>query len=115
MKQFAMDAAKEIRLESDVKTKVGAALVKGNRILGLAANKRGSHSGSGTKWSIHAEVRCTANKQSKGATVYIYREHGLTGTPLYSRPCSTCREWLNTIGVKRIIYTTEDGYMEERL
>jgi deoxycytidylate deaminase len=45
MKQMAMDAAIAVRLESDLKVKVGACLVRGKRIISVAANKSGLYYG----------------------------------------------------------------------
>lgn len=114
MKQFAVDAAREVRLTSDMKIKVGSALVRGNRILGLSANKRGT-SPVRSAWSRHAEVGATINRNAKGATVYVYREHGLTGEMLMAKTCLHCEEWLRYVGVRKVVYTTPNGLESARL
>lgn len=109
-----MDAAKAARTNSTMKTRVGASLVRGGRIMGVASNRMGA-TPSSSVWSRHAEVGVTMNKDAYGADVYVYREHGLHGTPMLAKPCSACREWLKDVGVRRVYYTTPQGYHMEKL
>jgi deoxycytidylate deaminase len=112
MRQFAMDAATEVRLESNMKQRVGAALVRGNRIIGLASNKTGCSPAGG--WSRHAEIRACINRNAFGASVYVSRVHGHSGTPLLAKPCRVCQAWLTTIGVRRVYFSVaEPPYWEE--
>ena len=46
--------------------------------------------------------------------VYTYRELK-NGKPSMSRPCESCIEFIKQLGIKRICYTTPDGFAEERL
>ena len=45
--------------------------------------------------------------------IYLYREYkdGRLGP---SRPCPSCMALLRELGIKKIYYTTEDGYAEEK-
>ena len=45
--------------------------------------------------------------------IYLYREYkdGRLGP---SRPCPSCMALLRELGIKRIYYTTEDGFAEEK-
>lgn len=45
--------------------------------------------------------------------IYLYREYkdGRIGP---SRPCPSCLALLKELGIKKIYYTTEDGYVEEK-
>lgn len=46
--------------------------------------------------------------------IYLYREYK-DGKPAMSRPCRSCIQLLvYTLGVKRIFYSTPDGYAEEK-
>lgn len=45
--------------------------------------------------------------------IYIYREYK-DGSLGPSRPCPSCLALIKELGIKRIAYTTEDGYAEER-
>lgn len=49
----------------------------------------------------------------KDITVYIYRELK-DGTKAISRPCPSCRELLQSTGIRTVCYTTENGFAEER-
>ena len=45
--------------------------------------------------------------------IYLYREYknGMLGP---SRPCQSCMALLRELGLTKICYTTEDGYVEEK-
>lgn len=45
--------------------------------------------------------------------IYLYREYKDGGLGP-SRPCPSCMAMLKEIGIKKIFYTTEDGYVEEK-
>lgn len=48
------------------------------------------------------------------AIIFTYREHKNECIAM-SRPCPSCLELIKDLGIKRIFYTTEDGYAYERL
>jgi len=50
----------------------------------------------------------------KNASIYIYREHK-DGTTAIAKPCPSCMKLIKKCGIKKINYTTEDGYIMERL
>lgn len=105
VKQFAFDTAKQIRLLSDCPTKMGAALERGGRILGVACNKKGSMAGGHWEYSRHAEIRLLLRSTGKGADLYLYREHGLRQTPLLAKPCSICTRYVAEAGIRRVYFT----------
>ena len=113
MRQYAIDAARQIRLQSNVGTKVGSCLVKGGRILSLACNKSGK--GTNTIWSRHAEDSLLLGKDAAGGTVYVYREHGGTGRLLNAKPCPTCSVRLREANVRQVFYTVDGGWEVMRL
>ena len=45
--------------------------------------------------------------------IYLYREYK-NGQIAPSRPCPSCMAMLKELGIKRIAYTTDDGYAEEK-
>lgn len=45
--------------------------------------------------------------------IYLYREYK-DGSLAPSRPCPSCMVMLRDFGVKKIYYTTEQGYVEEK-
>lgn len=103
MNKTAMQAAIAVRNESDMKQKLGAAVVRGGNIIGLASNRMGCMNGAG--WSRHAEVRATLGVSTRGADIYVSRIHGKTGEPINARPCDRCTQWLVSAGIKRVFYT----------
>jgi len=46
--------------------------------------------------------------------IYLYREYK-DGSLAPSRPCPSCMAMLKDFGIKKIMYTTEDGYAEEKI
>lgn len=46
--------------------------------------------------------------------IYLYREYK-DGKLACSRPCQSCMAMLRDFGIKKIFYTTEDGYAEEKI
>ena len=106
--------------------KVGAVIVQKNKLISAGANSDKSHPiqkrydkerGFKTHHSCHAEVRAILNSKLNsltGCTVYVYREtkNGVLGK---SRPCPACIKMLRDYGIKRMCYTTEEGFCEETL
>lgn len=48
------------------------------------------------------------------AIIFTYRKHK-DGNLACSRPCKSCMQLIKDCGIKRIFYTTEDGYAREDL
>ena len=46
--------------------------------------------------------------------IYLYREYK-DGRLAPSRPCPSCMAMLKDFGIKRVMYTTKDGFVEEKL
>jgi pyrimidine deaminase RibD-like protein len=89
--------------------RVGAVIVKGGKILGMAHNM-------GTK---HAEERALCapwRSEVVGATAYVAR-------PLYNkrmqvglaRPCEKCLQALRDAGITKIVYTVQGSWDWERI
>ena len=48
------------------------------------------------------------------AAIYVYRAHK-NGTLAMSRPCPSCMQLIKDVGIKRVFYTTENGYAYEKI
>lgn len=99
--------------------KHGSVLVKGGRIINVAYNKNNTTSfgkkfrenilGRATK---HAEINVIYNidkNTTTGATVYVVRV-GKSGDFRLSKPCSMCEEVLKFCGIKKVVYSTGNGF-----
>lgn len=60
------------------------------------------------RWKFGAEIDWSR------VHIYIYREYK-DGTLAPSRPCPSCMALLRDIGIKKVMYTTEDGFAEEKI
>lgn len=108
---------------------LGAVIANGAEILAAACNQMKSHplqkkynrvrGEVAINWThLHAEIAALNKVKNKkllnGATIYISRKtkHGQSAL---ARPCKGCMQALNDYGVKKIVYTTDDGYAVEVL
>lgn len=109
--------------------KVGAVVVLKHRIISSGCNNTKTHPlqkqynkyrfAEDGVHTCHAELVALLPLIKDGidltdASVYVYREHK-NGTPGCARPCKSCMELIKDVGIKRIFYTTEDGYAREDL
>lgn len=109
---------------STYKQRVGAVLVKGNRILAQGYNQlRGHRSLRSNHWdnALHAEMHCIINalrqvsiEDIAGSTMFVSRikRDGCTGLAL---PCKDCFAVLTKFRLKRIIFTSTSGISEIKL
>jgi len=99
--------------------KHGAVLVKGASVINVSHNKQGFNS-FGAKFrkkkqgraTLHAELGSVLNvekKNTEGSTVYVVRVNRQGSTRL-SKPCHMCESAMKHCGVRRVIYSTDDGY-----
>lgn len=61
----------------------------------------------------HAEIRCLRNaplEKIKGSTIHVYRFS--EGSFRMAKPCPTCMSYIQEMGVKKIIYTTNHDSLE---
>ena len=102
---------------------IGACLVKRNDIVSIGFNKVRTHPEQ-LKYNrhfpytpklprIHAEIDAIikAGDESEGSTLYVFRR-GLDDLQRNCKPCASCSEKIADAGVKRVVYTTEDGISE---
>lgn len=65
---------------------------------------------------IHAEFMAVLNAgyDVEGATVYVYRQLK-SGVPALSRPCSHCWRFLTDLGIKKVVYSIENDFKQEKI
>ena len=126
------NVAKSIALTSEYKRiKIGCIVVLKKHIISVGCNSYKTHTKQryynqfrwdikslDTPHSLHAEIQALINI-NKGidlgdAVLYNYREH-VDGTLANSRPCESCMRMIKDMNIKKIYYTTEDGYAMEYL
>jgi len=102
------------------KSRHGAVLVRGGSVLNIAKNSN-RYTRFGRRFmpykhnwhpTHHAELGCILGldiSATKGSTIYVARV-GKRGDIKNSKPCPTCQAVLKHVGVKKAIYTTEDGW-----
>lgn len=111
-------AEKEAKKSTFYKHRLGAVIVKGNRILSTGFNeiRYAKEIGNST---LHAEQAAIlkllkAGRQDElvGASLYVSRftKAGRLGC---SRPCEMCSELIRSVGITRIHYLNESGEPEE--
>lgn len=117
-KRMAVAAAKQ----SKHRWKVGACLIDGPRLVvahnakktsPFVSKVRGYHEGS----HLHAEAALFGRSQTgafRGAAVYVYRERK-DGSPGLSRPCGGCIQVLRQHQIRKVIYSTPEGWVTETL
>jgi len=92
----------------------GAIIGKGRRILAVGWNKPENHNKMVVRWphgSDHAEVDClrqVTRDQAKGTVLYSVRVRH-SGTTGNAKPCRMCMSLIKSYGIKRVVYTKDDG------
>ena len=129
MKFFAV--ARELSKCSDFdRIKIGAVILKKKEVLGCGFNNKKTHpmqkklngfrvvKRKRQSAALHAEMAAilhVANKHKlHGATIYVYREN-CHGEIAMSRPCEACMAKIREVGIKKICYTTPDGFAMEEI
>jgi len=105
------------------RAKLGCVIAKNSKILGMGYNQMRHQSFIHTDHrvgTLHAEtsaiIDSIKNDNSvKGATVYVVRTMR-SGAFAMAKPCNHCTKMLKMLGVKRVIYTNQEGLISsERL
>ncbi len=113
--QRYLEVAKEASRNSTYRHRLGAVIVKKNRILSVGFNKpEKTHPRSGNLFrTTHAELdailRCP-EESLKGSTIFVVRE-AASGLAM-AKPCQFCLELIKAVGIKRVVYSTDDGIEE---
>jgi tRNA(Arg) A34 adenosine deaminase TadA len=119
MKLRFFDLARKVSYRSTSKYKLGTVIVNKNIIHSFGWNDmRKTHPLAKTYGNfLHSEIHSLIGvpyEHTKGSHAYIYRED-LNGVMKNSRPCPICLEALALAGIKKIFYTTQNGFREEIL
>lgn len=69
--------------------------------------------------AIHSEMACLIRTRNMNiewhkVSIFIYRQHK-DDTLAYCRPCPACMKAIKDRGIKKIYYTTENGFAYERI
>jgi tRNA(Arg) A34 adenosine deaminase TadA len=103
--------------------KHGAVLVRGGTVLNTSCNKnkykawanrfRDSKKQRGHA-TVHAEIGAILGLDrsvTEGATIYVVRV-GKCGDLKNSKPCPMCEAAMQYVGIKKVVYSSEDGKIE---
>ena len=103
------------------RARVGAVVVKGNRILSTGCNRIGFSKYLRDRTyscSVHAEqqailqlLKARRMNDLIGATIYVSRI-GRNGSMRLSRPCNNCSNLIRAVGISRVVFTTNEGVAE---
>lgn len=107
---------------------VGAAIMSNGKIIASGCNQGWKthtyvrqHSwknGHQNNKTIHAELaaifKVKNKKKLKGAIIFVYRQTK-NGNFGMARPCCMCMDLIRHYGIKKVIYTTEFGLVEEKV
>ena len=119
----ALAKARENSLQSiHHSARIGAVVMQKSVVLSAGFNQLGKthpylrEAGEYFHESLHAEMNAIFKIKNKekleGATVLVYREDR-NGHLAMSRPCEMCQKLLQRYKVKKVIYTTNNGLVEE--
>jgi tRNA(Arg) A34 adenosine deaminase TadA len=106
-------------LNSKYKHRIGAVIVKGGRILSVGHNKVGHRAKHGI-WesSVHAEIHAISkllkpkyHDKLQGCKIFVARvkKSGQIGL---AKPCPCCLSFIKSVGIREIIYTTDNQFCE---
>lgn len=128
--QSYFNAAKAMSQMSNHKCHVGSVLVSNHHIIGSGHNSSTKchrvqaeidqkRYGVFCEGKVHAEIDTLIpflkrKSNLSNATLYIYREK-CDGSIGMARPCAGCMEIIKQCGIKKIAYSTDDGYAKEIL
>lgn len=123
--------ARQAALISDFhKTHIGCIAVYQGNVIGIGCNCNKTHPmqkkynkfrkrSDGLLPKLHAEINCLNSVKQldinfSKVKLYIYRIRKNQPFGL-ARPCPSCMAAIQDLGIRNIYYTTNDGYVHERL
>lgn len=129
--QAFFDAAKAISKLSNHKQKLGCIVVDKHQIISSGHNSQTKchrlqaefdkrhFKVDGCKGPVHAEFAALLplikhKHNLTSATLYIYRENKKSELSL-ARPCPRCMSLIKQCGIRKIKYSTADGFAAEKL
>lgn len=115
--------AVETAEDSPHRTRVGCVLIKKNRIISTATNSYKTHplqaewakkTGRSYAIHLHAEMAALISARDDADTLVVARvlKNGKLAT---SKPCVTCRAYIEQSGIKTIHYIEDGEWKEENL
>lgn len=114
--QLAIDTAKS----SPSRRRVGAVLLKKNKVIATAVNleekshplqaKLAQKVGLGEKIYLHAEISVLIKAKEDADTIVVARVNSQNKLRM-AKPCPICALALEQEGIKNIYYTTNEGFM----
>jgi deoxycytidylate deaminase len=111
-------ASKQAKKSTFERYRLGAVIVKGNRVLATGYNEI-RYSKRLRKSNIHAEEAAILKllKENRlqdlnGSAIYVSRVCP-SGRTAMAKPCKTCAELIRSVGLDKVIYTTDSGTTEE--
>ena len=121
-KQRYIELAARIAQQTEFKEyKHGAILVRAGAVINTSCNKnkykawanqfRKKQRGHAT---VHAEIGAILGLDrsvTEGATIYVVRV-GKCGDLKNSKPCAMCEAAMQYVGIKKVVYSSEDGKIE---
>lgn len=131
MKPEILKSAVAVAMASPSKKRVGSILLRKRKIISAACNYDKKTHPIQEKYAIlasrihdnddyslkrflHSETLCIIRAREKGDTIVIARVGGHGGNKLRnSRPCPLCTLFLKHHGIKKIHYSTPNGFMFE--
>jgi tRNA(Arg) A34 adenosine deaminase TadA len=115
-----MELAAQSALQSDFCHKHGAILVHGGAVINTSFNKtvynsfanrfRRLQDGHGTRHAEIGVVLGLARSTTNNADIYVVRVNN-QGNWRLSYPCPMCIDVAKFVGIKRIIYSVDDGHV----
>lgn len=103
-------------LSTHPKYKMGAVIVNKKPVsVGCNLFKTHPRYGNGKDdngFTIHAEVKAVLScprSKLEGSEIWVYRQDRM-GRPALARPCEKCQQVLLEVGIKKIYFTTAEGY-----
>lgn len=130
MKMKYFNYAKNMAEMSICQHKLGCVIVYNNKIIGTGFNSNKTHPiqklynnrrfpEDEHPHTIHAELHALSPYLHKDiidwskVTLYTYRIRRMNNKYGVSRPCESCMALIKKLGIKRICYTTDDGFVKE--
>ena len=111
--------ARAVRIAQSVdgRWRVGCVVVRGSRVLAVAANTQRNHPTTldGCLWhsSVHAEMAALRQvAEPKGTTAYVARV-GRDGLVRHAQPCARCQTALTNSGVAAV-WSSDQQYVDAR-
>lgn len=108
-------------LKTDFRARVGAVAVRKGKVVSIGRNWPYKTHPMMKKYhehkTIHAEADCAIGIDREllsGATIYVYRELR-DGSLALAKPCEVCSMILKDLNIKRVFYTTPNGFKEYKL